>query len=157
MDKKLYRSSRDRVLFGVCGGIAEYFGIDPVIVRLLTVLFAFTGSGVLFYIVAAVIMNEAPGYARDTQYYDYSGGQSPPDNSETYSSDFINTEKPQHEKQAYKQAGKRPGILIFGLILVAIGLFILAGLVFPVLFRLSFKLIFAVVLVSLGIYFVVKH
>ena len=38
MEKRLYRSTEDRTLGGVCGGIAEYFGIDPVIVRLIAVL-----------------------------------------------------------------------------------------------------------------------
>lgn len=59
--KKLYRSRRDRKIFGVCGGIAEYFNIDATLVRLgLVVLVALGGSGVLAYIVAALIMQEAP-------------------------------------------------------------------------------------------------
>jgi phage shock protein C len=57
MTKRLFRLKNDKVLFGVCSGIATYFGIDPVIVRLLWVLFAFCGgAGVLAYIVAAIIM-----------------------------------------------------------------------------------------------------
>jgi phage shock protein C len=57
MVKKLFRSKNDKVLLGVCGGIATYFGIDPVIVRLLWVLFAFCGgAGVLAYIIAAFVM-----------------------------------------------------------------------------------------------------
>lgn len=54
--KKLVKSS-DRRLLGVCGGVAEYFNVDPNVVRLLWVFFClFGGSGILAYIVAAVIM-----------------------------------------------------------------------------------------------------
>ncbi|WP_026478552.1 PspC domain-containing protein [Alkaliphilus transvaalensis] len=58
MKKKLYLSSSDKKLAGVCGGIAEYFDIDSTIVRLGCVFLAFTGGGVIAYIVAAIIMEE---------------------------------------------------------------------------------------------------
>lgn len=47
--KKLYRSKKDRVFAGVCGGIGEYLGVDPTVIRLLAVILGFTGSGVLAY------------------------------------------------------------------------------------------------------------
>lgn len=57
VEKKLYRSERDRMVAGVCGGLAEYFDIDSVLVRLLWVLFTLCiGSGVLLYIIAFLIM-----------------------------------------------------------------------------------------------------
>lgn len=47
----------DKKLAGVCGGIAEYFGIDSTIVRLILVIFCLVGgSGILFYIIAALVM-----------------------------------------------------------------------------------------------------
>lgn len=56
MEKKLHKSS-NRILCGVCGGIAEYFNIDPTLIRLGWVVFcALGGSGVLAYIIAAIIM-----------------------------------------------------------------------------------------------------
>lgn len=59
--KGLYKS-RNKIFFGVCGGIAEYFNIDPTIVRLLTVLLSFfgIGCGILIYIIAAIIMPNEP-------------------------------------------------------------------------------------------------
>ena len=54
--KKLYRSTTNKMLCGVCGGIAEYFNIDPTIIRLLAVLFACSGAGLLVYFIAAIIM-----------------------------------------------------------------------------------------------------
>ena len=56
-NKRLYRSSVNTMLAGVCGGIAEYFNIDPTLVRLAWVSFsACDGSGVLAYIIAAIII-----------------------------------------------------------------------------------------------------
>lgn len=57
MMKRLYRSRQDRMICGVCGGIAEYFDLDPTLVRLgWLVLFAFAGSGIIAYIIAAIII-----------------------------------------------------------------------------------------------------
>ena len=59
--KKLYRSRKDKVIGGVCGGIAEYFDTDPVWVRLVTVLVVLmTGVGLLVYIIAWIIVPENP-------------------------------------------------------------------------------------------------
>lgn len=59
--KRLYKSTTDKAIFGVCGGLAEYFGIDSLIVRLVLVLFTLAfGAGLLFYIIAALIMPKRP-------------------------------------------------------------------------------------------------
>ena len=61
MGKKLYKSNKNKMLDGVCGGLAEYFIIDPTLVRLGWVVFcALGGSGVLAYIVAALIIPRDP-------------------------------------------------------------------------------------------------
>ena len=63
MGKRLTRSTTDRVFAGVCGGIAEYFGIDSNLVRILWVLFALGGgSGLLVYILCAVLIPEEPNW-----------------------------------------------------------------------------------------------
>lgn len=57
MKKKLYRSESDKKLCGVCGGIAEYFGLDSTIIRLLWIIASlFVGSGILCYLICALIM-----------------------------------------------------------------------------------------------------
>lgn len=55
-EKKLCKSLTDRKICGVCGGIAEYLNIDATVIRLLMAAFGIFGAGVLFYIVAAIIM-----------------------------------------------------------------------------------------------------
>ncbi len=55
--KKLYRSETNKMLCGVCSGIAEYFDIDPTLIRLLWVVLTFIGfSGIIAYIIAAIII-----------------------------------------------------------------------------------------------------
>ncbi len=66
--KRLYRSSRNRVLAGVCGGIGEYVGIDPVIVRIIAVVLVFWGgSGLLAYVLAAIIIPLEPTSAASAE------------------------------------------------------------------------------------------
>lgn len=58
MKKRLYKIEQGKKLDGVCGGIAEYFDIDPTLIRLVWILFtAFSfGSGIVAYIIAAIVM-----------------------------------------------------------------------------------------------------
>jgi phage shock protein C len=59
--KKLYRSLVDRKIAGVCGGLGQYFGIDPTLVRLLFVLgLIFVGGTLLAYIILAIVIPEEP-------------------------------------------------------------------------------------------------
>jgi Putative stress-responsive transcriptional regulator len=61
MEKRLYRSRNDRKLAGVCGGIAEYYGWDPTLVRVAwIVLTLLGGSGILIYLVMWLVMPESP-------------------------------------------------------------------------------------------------
>ena len=61
MEKKLYKINTGKKICGVCGGIAEYFNIDPTLVRIgWTLLAVCAGSGVLAYIICAIIMPEKP-------------------------------------------------------------------------------------------------
>ena len=85
-EKRLYKSA-DKKISGVCGGIAEYFGIDPAIVRIIwACTFLFTGAGLIAYIIAAIVMNENPGYEEDLSEENY---------TYSYDSDTIKGFKPE--------------------------------------------------------------
>jgi len=58
--KKLYRTRKNRVIAGVCGGIAKHFNVDPVLVRLIWAISALLSVGVLAYIAAWIIIPEEP-------------------------------------------------------------------------------------------------
>ncbi len=61
MKKRIYKSSTEKKLSGVCGGIAEYFDMDPTVIRLAWVAFTLLGgSGILAYIIAAIVMPGKP-------------------------------------------------------------------------------------------------
>lgn len=61
MNKRLYKSNREKMIDGVCAGIGEYFEVDPTLVRLAWLLFcAVGGSGILAYIIAALVIPRRP-------------------------------------------------------------------------------------------------
>ena len=81
--KKLYKSNKDRMISGVCGGVAEYLNVDPTIVRLIWVLLSFgAGTGIIAYIVCAIVLPTAPAdrpYYHDSDNdYDPNQGNGPP-------------------------------------------------------------------------------
>jgi len=64
MKKRLQKSNKQKMIGGVCGGIAEYFNIDPTIVRILAVIFGMiNGIGILAYIICCIVMPKADGTA----------------------------------------------------------------------------------------------
>ncbi len=54
--KKLYRSTKEKMVAGVCGGLAEYFDIDPTIVRIAWLIFCCVGAGVIAYLIAMLVI-----------------------------------------------------------------------------------------------------
>jgi phage shock protein C len=61
MKKRLYRSAKDRILGGVCGGLGNYFNVDPIFIRLVWILFTLAyGTGLLAYLIAWFIIPRNP-------------------------------------------------------------------------------------------------
>jgi phage shock protein C len=61
MAKKLYRSKKNRKIAGICGGIAEYFDIDPTIIRLIALILVLSaGGGIIVYLIGWIIVPEEP-------------------------------------------------------------------------------------------------
>jgi len=61
--KKLYRSGKNNILGGVCGGLGEYLDVDPTIVRLIWILLLFGwGVGLILYLIAWIIIPRNPGH-----------------------------------------------------------------------------------------------
>mgnify|MGYP001046749413 CR=1 FL=1 len=56
MEKRLYKSATNRKICGVCGGLGEYFNIDPTLIRIIWAIFACTGAGIVAYLACAIIM-----------------------------------------------------------------------------------------------------
>lgn len=102
MNKKLKRSRNDRMIAGVCGGVGEYFNIDPVIIRVVWAILFFMpgGPGFLAYLLCAIIIPEDDGVFHQDEYSDSN-------NTTTNTSTFI------------------------GLTLVGVGGFMLAKIIWP--------------------------
>ena len=68
MKKKLYKIEEGKKIAGVCGGLAEYFNVDPTVIRLAWVVWCFlAGSGIIAYIIAAIIMPTKPKIVKDAK------------------------------------------------------------------------------------------
>ena len=60
MEKKLYRIREGKVIAGVCSGIGAYFNVDPTLIRVAWALLATTGTGLLAYLICALVIPEEP-------------------------------------------------------------------------------------------------
>jgi phage shock protein C len=121
--KRLYKSRKNKVVDGVCGGVAEYFDVDPVLVRIIFVLFFFLGgSALIAYIVGMIIMPRAP----------YEPAQEPGTKAEKQ--EKVSQSPP--AKPAPASASPSAGSLVIGIILIILGgLFLLDNLDFPFFHR----------------------
>jgi len=78
MERRIYRSRKNRMIAGVCGGIAEYLNIDPAIVRLIMALLVLAnGLGIILYILAVIIIPEKPEETGDVSSSPYVETHSP--------------------------------------------------------------------------------
>lgn len=150
---KLYRSEKQRVIGGVAGGLAEYFDIDPVIVRIVFVLVALAGGGgLLVYIILWIVLpgNTAQKYTfQDTQPgYKPAGpsaGEVPSGTGNTDWKDNASTSSPDPLNSEVKQ--KRTGGLIGGLILITLGCLFLVDRFVP---SIDFGDLWPILLVVIG-------
>jgi phage shock protein C len=123
--KRLYKSRKNKVVDGVCGGIAEYFDVDPVLVRIIFVLFFFFGgSALIAYIVGMIIMPRAP----------YEPAQEPVTKAEKQ--EKVSESPP--AKPVRASASPSAGSLVIGIILIVLGgIFLLDSFDFPLFHRFS--------------------
>ncbi len=118
MVKKLYRSRTDRIIAGVCGGLGEFFAIDPVLFRVLFVVLAFTGgSGILIYIIMMLIVpkEEDGGIEIDKEKVKETIKES----AETFKKEM----KHVHTRSA--------GRKVFGILIILVGFAALLRIIFP--------------------------
>lgn len=146
-NKRLYRSAKSKVFGGVAGGIAEYFDIDPIIIRLLFVIIAFAGGGgVIVYLILWIALPLEP-----ITPFTMNMGSSDPFNSgnpgEQSTTDFsTGTSGPSNPFEVPVKPENRNG-LIGGIVLISLGLIFLANRFIP---NIDFGDLWPLVLVVLG-------
>ncbi|MFH1214520.1 MAG: PspC domain-containing protein [Candidatus Neomarinimicrobiota bacterium] len=140
--KKLYRSKKQRILAGVCGGLAEYFEVDPVIVRLIwIVLIVFGGVGVLAYILAWIII---------------------PFTSENSAEPESAAAMPATQAQTNPPVQPQNLRLFWGIVLILVGVLIIAHQfwwpldIFRMMMRNIFKFFVPALLIVLGIFVILQ-
>lgn len=142
MSKKLYRSRNDKVLAGVCAGLADYFGIDTALVRIAWVLFTLMGgAGIIAYIICAIVFPEGSGYNSGLNNDEYVVGAK---NYENKYEEYYEQEKGDNDKNR----------ILIGGILVALGvLFLLRRYVY----WFDFGKLWPVALIVLGAFIIFKR
>jgi phage shock protein C len=138
--KKLYRSRTDRMISGVCGGLAEYLEVDVTIVRVITVLLAlFSGVGILAYIIGIIVIPEEPGKGDNM-------------GKKTMSGDEVEQKIEEAAKKVEEAIDKAPigrGRYLGGLLLVLLGLMFLGQIFWP---AIDGKMFVGALLVLVGIF-----
>ncbi len=146
MEKRLYRSRKDKVISGVCGGIAEYFDIDSTIIRLVWVILVFlAGTGIVAYIIAAIIVPEEP------EYVNYSKKDEKPEEYEASQIEYEDENKEKKTEEVFKKNKKNRNAI--GIILIILGIFFFARRMF---YWIDFAYIWPLMLVAVGLYFIMK-
>lgn len=122
MEKRLYRSRTDRMIWGVCGGLAKYFNVDPVIVRVIMVLLVFAnGIGVLAYIILAIVVPLESSQATEPKQVIRENVEEMKQTATQLGQEIQSTFKKEGVSQEAEKARHR-GLYIIGIILVIIGI-----------------------------------
>ncbi len=130
MERRLYRSRSERVLGGVCGGLAKYFDMDPVLVRIIFVLLIFAnGLGILAYIIMAILVpveGSKAGAPRDAIRENVEEmKQSATELGDKIRSSFGKGDKPREETPPV--ASGHRGRSMLGIVFIIVGAFLLLG------------------------------
>ena len=150
-DKKLHRSRTDKMVAGVAGGLAEYFNIDPVIVRVLFVITVFVGGGgILAYIILWIVLPEAP--------YEYSSqnAESSEKKKETSTGSNKNSAENGFENVNFNgviESAKDNRKILGGAILIGIGMLFLLDNLIP---RFDAGDYWPLILIGVGVGIIIK-
>lgn len=135
MNKKLYRSRKDKIIGGVCGGLGKYFEVDPVLIRVLFIFLAFFhGSGLILYLLLLIIVPQEP-IVFDQEI------------DETKLDKEVQSEPVPVETPVKKTDAKK----IFGIILLVLGTIFLLDNLFP---AFDLEIIFPLILIFAGLYLI---
>jgi phage shock protein C len=158
--ERLYRSRKEKIIGGVCGGLAEYFDVDPVIIRVIFVLLGlFKGVGLIVYFIMLIIVPFPPLSKDKFTATDETSRKNEPEveeaevieeTDETNNNSSTNFSFPNSTEPPARHDGKS----ILGISLVVIGALMLLDKIFPVL---TFKILVPVILIIVGIYFLIDN
>ncbi len=151
MGNKLYRSDKDRMLFGVCGGLAKYFGIDSSLMRIIVILLALaTGIGILVYFIMAFIVpleGSTKTTPREIVLDNVEEAKNTAQGLGQNIRDTFSGKKTESQETEQAQTKRRN---LFGVILIVVGVFLLLG-VFGIFHWANWSVIWPIVLIAIGL------
>jgi len=154
MKNKLYRSKKDCVIGGVCGGIAEYFDIDSTLVRLLAILvFFFGGSGLIAYIIGWIIIPKNPnGNTKDN-----SENKGKIEGKIKKGADKADKKAEENlSEERSKGNSEKNRNIIFGIILIIVGLVFMGTTFFPWITWIAWGTFWPVVIIVVGLVIMIR-
>ena len=156
MKKILYRSKKNRVVGGVCGGIGEYFDIDPTLIRLLAILaFFFGGSGLIAYIIGWIIIPRNPNGNVEHHFKSEQKIVDMEDVTKTSESKIKTTEEYQSEENGKNNSAKNRNISL-GLIFIFMGFIFMGTTLFPWFTWLAWSAYWPVILIIVGLVIMIR-
>jgi len=154
MKNKLYRSKKDCVIGGVCGGIAEYFDIDSTLVRLLAILvFFFGGSGLIAYIIGWIIIPKNPnGNTKDN-----SENKGKIEGKIKKGADKADKKAEENlSEERSKGNSEKNRNIILGIILIIVGLVFMGTTFFPWITWIAWGTFWPVVIIVVGLVIMIR-
>lgn len=157
MENKLYRSNKDRMLFGVCGGLAKYFGIDSSLMRVIVILLAIVTSGIgaLIYLIMAFIVPLEGSTKTSPKEIVLENVEEAKTTAQGLGKDIkgaFSEEKSRSEEDEEQQTKRRN---IFGVILIIIGVFLLLFF-FDIIPWPKWTIIWPIILIAIGVLIVLS-
>ena len=151
MEKRLYRSRTDRMLWGVCGGLAKYFDIDPTIMRLIFVISIFLGgSGILAYIILAIVVPVEGSTSAEPKETMKENVEEMKKTAEELGREFRATfeEKKEEKSEEVRVSHRRRAF--FGIIVLIVGVLLLLAS-FDLFWWLQWRYLWPVIIIAIAI------
>ena len=154
MEKRLYRSRTDRMIWGVCGGLAKYFDMDPTIVRVIAVLLIFAnGLGIIAYIIMAIVVPLEGSKATTPEKKVRENVEEMKQTAGELEREIRSTLA--EEKGEAKEGAKVHRRNILGIILIVLGILFLAGS-FNLFWWFHWGYLWPLILVAIGVLIIVS-
>jgi len=154
MNKKLHRSQNDKIFAGVCGGLADYFEIDPTIIRLLFILIvAFGGSGFIVYLLLWLIMPKSsgePAIINEKKVKEFA--EEIKEKAEEFKENLKKEELPEIKKEFHRPRGS-----LFGWVLIILGVVFLFNSLAPLWMRMHLFAYWPLLLIVFGFILIVRR
>lgn len=149
--KKLYRSRKDRIIAGVCGGLGEYFNLDPTLIRIaFAALTLLNGAGLILYIILSIVIPEEKVETVQEASAVASASSKGFEGSKSQIEESEGTKAVQNLKN-----GKQNSRVVFGIALIMLGFYFLLEQIFPWL-HIRWQFVWPLVIVFIGLLIIFK-